>query len=82
MKKGEVKVAVKKRLSQCEKILKYMKTHKGITGWQAYKVSKSMNLPQRIYDLRKKGVEIEDEYIFIKDADGEIFRVKEYRLVK
>jgi len=74
---------MRKRISQCNKILKFMKTHKkGINGLQAYRVAGSMNLPQRIYDLKKRGEKIEDEYIFVKGEDGEIYRVKQYRLVK
>ena len=81
MKKGVE--TMKKRVSQCDKILKFMQTHKkGINGQQAYRVARSMNLPQRIYDLQKRGVEIESEYIFVKGDDGEIYRIKQYRLVK
>ena len=73
----------KKKTTQCDKILKFMATHKnGINGKQAYRVARSMNLPQRIFDLRQRGYEIEDEYINVKGEDGAIYRVKQYRLVK
>lgn len=72
-----------KKKSQCEIILKYMQTHKnGITGKQAYKYAHSMNLAQRIYDLRKRGHIIIDDYVIVANDFGEKYRVKQYRLVK
>ena len=69
--------------SQCDIILKYMETHKnGITGKQAYKYAHSMNLAQRIYDLRQRGYNIVDDYVVVKNDFGETYRVKQYRLVK
>ena len=83
LKKGEVTMARKQKLSKADKILRYMQTHKkGITGKQAYKVAHSMNLPQRIYDLKKRGFTIESEYIDVTNLFGETERVKQYRLVK
>lgn len=74
---------MKKKTTQCDKILKFMATHKnGITGKQAYRVARSMNLAQRIYDLRKRGYNITDQFVSIKDEDGTVYRVKQYRLVK
>lgn len=69
--------------SQCDIILKFMKTHKnGITGKQAYKHAHSMSLAQRIYDLRKRGYKIESTFIETKNDFGETYRVKQYRLVQ
>ena len=71
-----------KKKSQCDIILKYMETHKkGITGKQAYKCAHSMNLAQRIYDLRKRGYNIVSSYVEITNDFGETYRVKQYRLV-
>lgn len=73
----------KKKLTQCDKILKFMQTHKnGINGKQAYRIAGSMNLPQRIYDLRDRGYEIESEFVNVKGEGGVVYRVKQYRLVK
>jgi len=69
-----------KKKTQCDKILKYMQTHKGITGKDAYRVALCMCLPQRIYDLIKRGHKIESEYVCVKNADGEKCRVKRYSL--
>ena len=83
LKKGDEIMAKKKKLTQCDKILKFMATHKnGITGKQAYRIANSMNLPQRIYDLRQRGYEIEDEYVNVKGEGGVIYRVKQYKLVR
>jgi len=72
-----------KKKSQCDIILKYMETHKkGITGKQAYKVAHSMNLAQRIYDLRQRGHNIVDDFVIVTNDFGEKYRVKQYRLVK
>ena len=69
--------------SQCDIILKFMQTHKnGITGKQAYKAAHSMNLAQRIYDLKKRGHRIVDDYVVVTNEFGEKYRVKQYRLVK
>jgi len=60
-----------------------MQTHKnGITGKQAYKAAHSMNLPQRIYDLKRRGHTIVSDYVEVKNDFGEKYRVKQYRLVK
>lgn len=82
-KKGETHMKRTKKPSQCDIILKFMKTHKkGITGKQAYKAAHSMNLAQRIYDLKKRGHKIIDCYVEETNDYGETYRVKQYRLVK
>lgn len=69
--------------SQNEIILKLLKTHKnGINGKHAYKYAHSMNLPQRIHDLRLQGHKIESEYVIVNNDFGEKYRVKQYRLVR
>ena len=72
-----------RKKSQNEIILKLLKTHKnGITGRHAYKYAHSMNLPQRIYDLKKQGHTITSVFVEVKNEFGEMYRVKQYRLVK
>ena len=69
--------------SQNEIILHLLKTHKkGITARHAYKYAHSMNLPQRIYDLRLQGHKIDSEFVEVYNDFGEKFRVKQYRLVR
>lgn len=77
------KKVVKKEPSQCDLILKYMRKHKkGITGKDAYKIAYSMNLAQRIYDLRQRGHKIVDEWVEVKGVNGKKYRVKSYKLVE
>lgn len=67
--------------SQNEIILKLLQTRKnGITGKQAYKYAHSMNLPQRIYDLRKQGHKISSKFVEVENDFGEKYRVKQYKL--
>lgn len=73
---------MKKPLTQLEKLLKYMRSHKGITGLQAVRVVGTLYLPRRIKDLQQRGYKIESEYINVKNADGKKIRVKQYRLVE
>ena len=73
----------KKKLSQTDMILALMRRRKkGITGKDAYKYAHSMNLPQRIYDLKQRGHKIVDNYVEATNDFGEKYRVKQYRLVK
>ena len=69
--------------SQNEIILKLLQNRKnGITGKQAYKYAHSMNLPQRIYDLRKQGHKISSRFVEVQNDFGEMYRVKQYKLEK
>lgn len=68
-------------MTQCEKILKYLKTHKrGITPQQAYEKFGCLRLSGRIYDLRDAGYEITSTLIDVKNRYGEDCRVALYRL--
>lgn len=74
---------MKKKLSQTDMILALMRRRKkGITGKDAYIYAHSMNLPQRIYDLKQRGHKIVDNYVEVTNEFGEKYRVKQYRLVK
>ena len=69
--------------SQNEIILKLLQTHKrGSTARHAYKYAHSMNLAQRIHDLRLQGHKIDSEYVEVYNDFGEKYRVKNYRLVR
>ena len=69
-------------MTQLEKILKYCKTHAGITGLQALHVAGTMYLPRRICDLEERGYEFERRWVKVPNADGKNIRVIQYRLVK
>ena len=74
---------MKKKLSQTDMILALMRRRKkGITAKDAYIYAHSMNLPQRIYDLKKRDYKIVDNYVEVTNEFGEKYRVKQYRLVQ
>ena len=70
-------------MTQCEKILKFMETHKrGITPLQAMEQFGCMRLTSRIHDLRQRGYDISSTMVEVKNRYGETCRVSQYRLVK
>ena len=70
-------------MTQCEKILKFMETHKrGITPLQAMDHFGCMRLSGRIHDLRDRGYNISSEIVEVRNRYGEKCRVSQYRLVK
>ena len=70
-------------MSHCEKILKFMETHKnGITPLQAMDKFGCMRLSGRIHDLRERGYDISSEIVVVKNRYGEKCRVSRYKLVK
>ena len=70
-------------MTQCEKILKFMETHKnGITPLQAMNQFGCMRLTSRIHDLRNQGYNISSTRVDVKNRYGETCSVSQYRLVK
>ena len=70
-------------MSQNEKILKYLKTHRrGITPQQAYEKFGCLRLSGRIFDLREMGYDISSTLIDVKNRYGEDCRVALYKLVE
>ena len=68
-------------MTQCEKILHFMKTHKrGITPLQAMDMFGCMRLSGRIHDLRARGYVISSEIVEVKNRYGEKCRVSRYKL--
>lgn len=63
--------------TQCDQILRYMRMHGSITRLKALQVAGSMNLPGRIYDLRRQGHRITDVWVSNKSK-----RFKAYSLAK
>lgn len=69
--------------TQNEMILKHLQTHKrGITPMQALEKFGCMRLASRISDLRKIGYVISREMIAVKDRDGDVRYVANYKLVE
>lgn len=70
-------------MTQCEKILKFMETHKlGITPLQAMDKFGCMRLSGRIHDLREMGYDINSEIVEVKNRYGDTCRVARYTLAK
>lgn len=70
-------------MSQNEKILRYMKTHKrGITPLEAYEKFGCLRLSGRIYELKDAGYKIMTNIIEVNNRNGELRRVAQYRLIE
>jgi hypothetical protein len=70
-----------KKPTQADKILAYMQENKnGITALQALDRCSCFDLAGRIRDLRERGIEINSEYVMVRNKAGEKCRVKRYWL--
>ncbi len=67
-------------MSQCERVLKYMRTFNGITTMEAFNVLGITRLSGRIHDLREKGYPIESEMIEVENRYGEKVRCAKYTI--
>lgn len=67
-------------MSQCDRVLSYMREHTGITQLDASREFGCTRLAARIADLRHKGIAIADLWVDVPNRYGEVCRVKEYRL--
>lgn len=72
----------KKVLTQNEKIIAYMKSHKGITTMTAFEKFGVTRLPSRICEIRKSGVNVISERVNVKNRFGETCNVCLYSVVK
>ena len=69
--------------TQNEKLIKYMKTHKGITALDAFTKLRIMRLSARIWDLRHEyGCKIVSSYKNVRTSEGELTRVAYYTLTE
>ena len=69
--------------TQNEMILKHLQTHKrGITPMQALNKFGCMRLASRISELRRMGYVISREMIAVKDRDGDVRYVANYKLME
>ena len=66
----------KEKISQCKKVLGYMRLHGSITQWEAIRRFKCTRLSGRIYDLQKAGCVIDK-----KDETKKKVRFRRYVLV-
>lgn len=78
-----MKRGIEMKKTQNEQILRYLKTHKrGITPLKALELCGCMRLSGRIFELRDMGYEISSEIIAVKNKDGDVCHVANYKLVE
>lgn len=68
------------KVSQCSRILRYMKETGGITSWEAIKEFGCTRLSGRIYDLRRAGWRISVEKVTGKNRYGDRVNYNRYFL--
>lgn len=57
-------------MTQNEKVFNYLKEHRKITSMDAINHLRITRLSARIADLRNRGIVIDSETVYKKDADG------------
>ena len=67
-------------MTQCEKIIDYMKSFGEISQREAYRYCNCTRLAARIADIKAMGYPIETEIRSVKNADGSDSRVAYYRI--
>ena len=70
------------KMTQCEKIIRYMTENVFITPLDALREFGCMRLASRISDLRKAGYKIHKEMATAKNKQGESVWFAVYKLVK
>ena len=74
-------IAMQERLTQCTKILEYIKTHGSITPNDADRAFHCKRLASRITDLKKRGYIIESKLETGINADGRRVRYARYSIL-
>lgn len=72
----------KKNRTQYDDILHHLKTHKGITTYEAINKYGAIRLSAVIFQIRKNGYKVINVYHSGVDCRGNKMRWVEYRLVK
>ena len=76
------KETVERRLSQCEKVLGYIRRFGSITSWQAYSDLGITQLGARIWELKDRGYVFTKERVYTKNRLEEKTHYDIYRLVE
>ena len=71
-----------RKMSLTRRVLNYMLDFDGITSWEAIKEFGATRLSAIIFNLRKKGFIIENEWIETKNRYGDSVRFVKYSLNK
>lgn len=66
--------------TQCARVLEYMERHGGITPLEAMMELGVYRLASRISEMRKRGINIVDEWVKVTNRWNETCRIKRYRL--
>lgn len=72
---------MKKFSGKTGKIYEYLKTHKGITSMEAFELFGATRLSAIIFNLRKFGIVIQDNWKTGKDRYGNHCRFVEYEMI-
>ena len=67
-------------MTQCERLIQYIRKRGGITTAQAFSDLGITRLSGRIFDLRRKGIPITTESKVGKNRHGEKVRFTEYKI--
>lgn len=70
------------KVSQCDRIVEYMRKHGTITQLEAYLDIGCWRLASRICDLKRKGYRIKTETAYVKNRYGEEVPVAKYSLME
>lgn len=61
-----------------QRVYDFIKEHEGITSKEANDKLGETRLSARIFELKEKGVNIQDEWLWVKNRYGEKRHVKKY----
>ena len=67
------------KLTQVQKVIKYMERNGGITTMQAYTDLGITRLASRIHEIKRMGIDIERKSITVKTRDGQT-TVTQYKI--
>ena len=67
-------------MTQCDMILRYMQDTGSITPWEAMREFGCMRLGARIYDLKRRGVNVTRELVTDKNRYGKNVQYARYRV--
>jgi hypothetical protein len=73
---------LEKKITQCDKIIDYIKRYGSITSWQAYSDLGITQLGARIFQLKERGYLFEKERISTENRMGEKTHYDKYRLLE
>lgn len=68
--------------TRTDRVLNWLKRHRGITSWEAFQELGITRLSAAIFELRKSGYRILDEWETITNRYGEEVKFKRYFLIK